>query len=148
MWGSTFNILAICGSAGFAGVMLCIGVTLGTYWRSLPPAEFLEWFAANGKFNSNTIPLIVAPTLIGLIGSLVIGWQLPDRLLWGLSLGCIIIVMALTFAYFVPSNSAFASGQVPVEAVAEKLNQWINLHYLRIVFAFIAAAIGCMAIRT
>ncbi len=65
-----FNILAICGSAGFAGVMLCIGVTLGGYWRSLPPADFLSWFTANNHFISSTIPMVVAPTLIGLAGSI------------------------------------------------------------------------------
>lgn len=35
MTKTVFNILAICGTAGFSGVMLCIGVTLGGYWRSL-----------------------------------------------------------------------------------------------------------------
>ncbi len=45
-----FNILAICGTAGFSGVMLCIGVTLGGYWQSLPPQEFLDWFATNDQF--------------------------------------------------------------------------------------------------
>nr|WP_258118157.1 hypothetical protein [Mesorhizobium onobrychidis] len=70
-----FNILAISGSAMFAGVMLTIGVTLGGYWKSLPAAEFLDWFSQNDRFIIRTIPLVVVPTLIGLIGSLWLGWS-------------------------------------------------------------------------
>ncbi|MCF2870519.1 hypothetical protein L0664_05520 [Octadecabacter sp. G9-8] len=40
---AVFNMLAICGAAGLAGVMLNICVTLGGYWRSLPTQEFLGW---------------------------------------------------------------------------------------------------------
>ncbi len=53
------NILAICGAAGFSGAMITVGVTLGGYWRSLPPATFLAWFAANNHFISKSIPLTV-----------------------------------------------------------------------------------------
>lgn len=66
---AVFSILAICGAAGFAGVMLRIGVTLGGYWRSLPTREFLDWFAVNNQFVSKSIPVIFIATLIGLIGS-------------------------------------------------------------------------------
>ena len=52
---AVFNILAICGSAWFSGAMLCIGVTLGGYWRSLPPEEFLAWFAANNQLVARTV---------------------------------------------------------------------------------------------
>jgi len=52
-----FNILAVCGAASFAGVMLNIGLTLGAYWKGLPPAAFLDWFSANshlvGPFRSS-----------------------------------------------------------------------------------------------
>lgn len=44
-----FKILAVTGSAMFAGVMLAIGVILGGYWKSLPPADFLDWFAQHSQ---------------------------------------------------------------------------------------------------
>ncbi|KIC38579.1 hypothetical protein RA27_19290 [Ruegeria sp. ANG-R] len=146
MLKSMFNILAICGSAGFAGVMLCIGVTLGGYWRSLPSSDFLSWFAANNHFISNTIPIIVAPTLIGLVGSIWIAWGTPNASLWIASGVCMAIVIILTGAYFVPANSAFAGGAMPVDEVAGKLAQWIKVHYARIAFAMIAAALGVIAV--
>lgn len=145
--GSAFNILAVCATAGFAGVMLCIGVSLGGYWRSLPPQDFLLWFAAHSSFVSNTIPLIVAPALIGLIGSLVTGWQSDTRIWWILSTVCVLAVLVVTFAYFVPSNSAFITGSISPEDVPEKLSQWVSIHYVRIALAFVASAFGCWAIR-
>ena len=148
MISTIFNILAVCGAAGFAGVMLCIGLTLGGYWSSLPPADFLAWFAVNNRFVAISVPVIVLPTLIGLIGSLAVGWHSPDRLWWGLSTICIVIVLVLTVAYFVPTNTAFSSGTMSVNAVSDKLNQWIMLHYFRIGFAFLAAVFGCIAIRS
>lgn len=53
----------------FAGVMLSIGVILGGYWKRLPPAEFLEWFAQHGELVMHAIPLVFIPILIGLIGA-------------------------------------------------------------------------------
>ncbi|ATG44290.1 Domain protein of unknown function [Phaeobacter piscinae] len=144
---TVFNILAICGAAGFSGVMLCIGVTLGGYWRSLPPEEFLTWFAANNHFVSNTIPLIVGPTLIGLGGSLWAGWGAPGFALWVASSLCMLVVLGLTFAYFVPTNAAFASKSIEVAATAAKLDQWLMLHNLRIGVAMIGAILGCIALK-
>lgn len=61
---------------------------------------------------------------------------------------CILVVAALTFAYFGPSNSLFASGPIEEAAVAAKLNQWLVIHDIRIALAIVAAILGCLAIRT
>ena len=147
MMQAAFNILAICGAAGFAGVMLSIGITLGGYWRSLPTSDFLEWFAANNQYVSKSIPLIFMPTLIGLIGSVWLSWGSPDLKFWVLSTVCIMIVAILTFAFFVPTNTAFASGTMDEAAAAAKLNQWLTVHYFRIGFGMAAAVFGCVAIK-
>ncbi len=144
---TTFNILAICGAAGFAGVMLSIGVTLGGYWRSLPTQAFLDWFAANNQFVSRSIPLIFMPTLIGLVGSVWLSWGSPDLKYWLLSTLCIVIVAILTFAFFVPTNTAFASGAMDEVTGAAKLSQWLTIHYFRIGFGMAAAVFGCIAIK-
>ena len=125
-----FNILAICGAAGFAGVMLSIGVTLGGYWRSLPTQEFLDWFSANNQFVSRSIPMVFMPTFLGLVGSVWLSWGNPELKYWIASLVCIIVVTIFTFAFFVPANVAFASGTLNEATAAEKLNQWIKIHYL------------------
>ena len=146
---ATFNILAICGSAWFSGAMLCIGLTLGAYWRSLPPDEFLTWFAANNQLVARTIPVTVVPAFIGLVGSIWLAWgtSTSSLILWILSALCFIGVLAFTFMYFVPSNTAFASDAVDVAEVADKLNQWLSLHYFRIGGAMLGAIFGCIAMR-
>ena len=140
-----FNTLGICGAAGFSGVMLCIGVTLGGYWRSLPAQEFLDWFAANNGYVARSVPVIVLPTLIGLVGSLWLSWGSDAFLFWCLSAACFLAVLLLTVAYFVPSNNAFAGGMVDASQVEAKLGAWLRLHNLRIATAMLGAVIAVVA---
>lgn len=142
-----FNILAVTGSAMFAGVMLLIGVTLGGYWKSLPAAEFLDWFSQNNGFVLRTIPLVVAPTLIGLAGSLWLGWGATNaRMFWIGSAACIVGVLALTIVWFVPANAQFAAKALPLDQVPDRLNTWILIHYVRIGLAIVASMLGIAAI--
>lgn len=142
-----FNILAVTGSAMFAGVMLAIGVILGGYWKSLPPADFLEWFARHGNLVMRAIPIVVIPTLIGLAGMLWFDWSnSAPRLIWFGAAGCILAVLAITVGYFVPSNSAYAAKTVPIDQVSGKLDTWLMIHNLRIVLAVAASALGVWAV--
>ncbi|MBN5182473.1 DUF1772 domain-containing protein [Serratia marcescens] len=143
-----FRILAIAGSAMFAGVMLAIGVILGAYWKSLPPAEFLDWFGQHSEGIKSAIPLVVVPSIIGLIGSLFCNWKVPmARYLWLSAGACIIAVLILTAAYFVPVNAAFASKAIPIVQVPAKLDNWLLVHNFRIALALAAAVLGVVAIN-
>ncbi|MBI1866931.1 MAG: DUF1772 domain-containing protein [Methylocystis sp.] len=143
-----FNILAISGSGMFAGVMLAIGVILGSYWKSLPPEAFLDWFSQNKKFIMLAIPLVVIPTAIGLVGSLWLGWSDGTaRMLWLLSFACFAAVIVLTAAYYVPINAQFATKSVPPDQVPAKLDSWLLIHNVRIALACIASALGVLALR-
>ncbi|MDI6028774.1 DUF1772 domain-containing protein [Corticibacterium sp. UT-5YL-CI-8] len=142
-----FRILAITGPAMFSGVMLAIGVILGGYWKSLPPAEFLDWFAQHSGRIQSAIPLVVAPTLIGLGGMLWLDWSnTAARNFWIGAAGCILAVLAITIGYFVPSNAAFAAKAVPVDQVSGKLDTWLMIHNLRIVLAVGASVLGVWAV--
>ena len=147
---ATFNILAVVCLAWFSGAMLCIGLTLGAYWRSLPPEEFLAWFAANNQLVARTIPVTVAPALVGLVGSIWYSWGASNSglMLWVLSAVCFIGVLVFTVMYFVPTNNAFASEAMDVATVSAKLDQWVSLHYLRIGGAMLGAILGCIAMRS
>lgn len=142
-----FKFLAISGSAMFAGVMLAIGVILGGYWKSLPPAEFLEWFARNNHFIMRAIPLAFLPTAVGLAGMLWFDWSdSVNRSIWLGAAGCIIAVLAITIVYYVPSNAAFAARAVPIDQVSSKLDTWLLIHNLRIMLALVASALGVYAV--
>ena len=141
------NIMAICGTAGFMGVMISIGVTLGGYWKSLPPAEFLNWFSTNVQYVSRSIPPVFMVAFIGLAGSIWLSWNTPAFKWWLASGLCIVVVAILTFAFFVPTNTAFASKSIDVAATTAKLNQWLTIHNFRIGFAMVAAILGCIAIK-
>ena len=143
-----FRILAVAGSAMFAGVMLAIGVILGGYWKSLPSAEVLDWFAQHGGLVMRAIPFVVVPTLIGLAGVLWYDWRVPaTRGLWLASAACIVVVLGFTMAYFVPSNAAFAGKAVALDQVSAKVDAWLQLHNIRIALALIASVLGIVAIN-
>lgn len=143
-----FNILAISGSAMFAGVMLAIGVILGNYWKNLPPEAFLDWFSQNSKFIMLAIPLVVIPTAIGLVGSLWLGWSDGTaRMLWLLSFACFVAVIVVTAAYFVPINAQFTAKSVSPDQVRAKLDAWLLIHNVRIALAGISSALGVLALR-
>ena len=136
-----FKVLAVTGSAMFAGVMLAIGVILGGYWKSLPPADFLDWFTQHSQLVMPAIPVVVIPTLIGLAGMLWLDWgNSTNRIIWFGAAGCILAVLAITMGYFVPSNAAFAAKTIPVDQVSGKLDSWLMIHNLRIVLAVAVAA--------
>jgi uncharacterized membrane protein len=142
-----FNILGVSGSAMFAGAMLTIGVTLGGYWKSLPPSEFLDWFGQNVRFIMRVIPFVLVPALVGLGGSLWLGWaEANARLLWSAAIACILAVLALTIVWFVPANAAFASKSIPLDQAPARLNAWLIVHSVRIALALAGSALSVLAI--
>ena len=139
------NLLAICGSALFAGAMLNIGLSFGAYWKSLPPAAFLDWFAENGHLIGRTIPIFLVPTLLGLAASIWFGWDQPGRALWLIAAGCFAGVLAITAVYHLPTNATFAAKTAPLEAVAGTLNTWLTLHAARVALGISAAVFAFLA---
>ncbi len=131
----------------FAGVMLAIGAILGGYWKSLPPTEFLDWFAQYSDLIMRAIPLVIIPTLIGLAGALWYDWNEPaTRVLWLASAACIAAVLSLTMAYFMPINAAFARKAITPDQVPAQLKSWLLLHNVRIALALVASMLGIAAI--
>lgn len=142
-----FNMLAILGAGAFAGLMLNIGLTFGAYWKSLPPGDFLDWFSSNGNLIGRTIPIVVVPTVVGILGSL---WLVADqphgRLLWGLSLAAVAALMTITVIFHLPTNAQFASKSLPLDRVGGMLDLWLLLHWVRVVLGFAAALAGLIAV--
>lgn len=142
-----FNILAVCGTAIFTGALLNIGLTFGPYWKSLSSAEFLDWYARNLKFFTLTISLCLGTTLVGLLGSLWLGWSsIQHRALWGAALACIATLLTVTAIINVPLNSQFASKAVALDQVPAALNTWLTAHAVRVALALTASVLGVVAV--
>ena len=141
-----FAYLAILGSAAFAGTMLCIGLAFGSFWTSLEPQAFLDWFARNNGFIARSIPVAALPAAIGLLGSLWLARSnARPRSPWTVAVVCMVGVWVVTVAYHFPTNAAFADRSVPVGEVASALWTWLMLHALRVVLAFAAATFALRA---
>ena len=141
-----FNILAISGSALFAGVLLAIGVILGGYWKSLLAPDFLNAFRGNSQF----IPRIIAPVtiaaLVGLAGSIVLSWEEKDaRTLWLWAAACILVLLVFTIIWFAPTNAQFSARLLPIDQVPVKRDRWLMLHNFRIALAALASILGVIA---
>lgn len=81
--------------------------------ESLPPEQFLAWFAHNGGYIQKAIPPVVLPTLIGLASMIWIDRADPvNRLLWTSAAVCIAAVIFLTIGWFVPANTGFSTGSL------------------------------------
>ena len=69
-----FNILAITGSAMYAGVMLTIGIILGGHWKSLPIADFLASFENSLQYIPKAISFVSLAAMAGIVGSIWASW--------------------------------------------------------------------------
>lgn len=57
---SRVNALAVIGSAAFGGANLFIGASMGIYWLSLPPADFVsQFFVQFSNFLFRIMPLFL-----------------------------------------------------------------------------------------
>src|SRR4030095_16680485 len=103
------------GSLGiFAGAMLTEGLVLVPYWRSLAPAEFFAWYAANdqrllGFFG----PLTSVTALLAIAAAISSVWQGHDVKLFALMAALLAVVVVSTFfVYFQRANESFAAASI------------------------------------
>src|ERR1700687_5300648 len=108
------------------GAMLPEGFVLVPYWRSVPPSEFLGWYAANnqrllgffGPLTSITALLAVAPALASL-------WEgHPGRWPAVVAAALSAVVVSTFFLYFEQANASFAAASIRVDDVAAALSRW------------------------
>jgi len=138
--------ITVVASGMFAGVMLFIGVSLGGFWQSLDAQDFLNWFARNNGFIQDTIPMVSLPTLLGSLLCSILFWRFPSRRRWLAATLCWFGVAILTFGFFVPTNTAFASGQVHTVDVASTLAFWLQVHWARIILGIAGTTFAYLAV--
>jgi hypothetical protein len=117
-----------------AGAMLAEQMVLVPYWRSLPPADFLRWFAENEpRLVAFYGPLEIAAMTLAVLATLLhalrrragIGWLACSMLL-------AVAVLALYPAYFREVNARFAAGTIDVAQVPAELVRWSAWQWYRI----------------
>ena len=143
---TSIQIVAICGLDMFAGITLTVARTLVPYWQSLDSEAFFTAFAQFNTLVPAAIAPVLLPTLLTLIGSVVLTWHTPrSRFLWFFASVCLLFALALTALYFLPLNSAFAAQRVPADEVTPALETWAQVHWLRLALSVAAPIFGLLA---
>jgi len=132
----------------FAGGMLTEGCVLVPYWRSLAPAEFLAWYAANGQRLQGFFgPLTTVSALLALAAALVSLWEgHASRWLTLLVAVISVGVVSTFFLYFGKANASFAKASLGVDDVAAELTCWAKWHWWRTGLSFVALAAAMMSL--
>ena len=104
------NALAFLTAAAFFGANLFIGLSMGVYWLTLPPADFVaQFFPQFSNFLYTIMPLFLA-MLVGLILSARLDWHnAPARRNWVIALWLCLAVSLITIFYHMPLNVRLAA---------------------------------------
>jgi hypothetical protein len=133
----------------FAGATLAEGCLLVPYWRSLAPAEFFAWYAANDRRLLRFFgPLTVAAALLALAAAAVACWTRdPGRWSAVVAAGFTIVTVLMFPVYFREANARFAAGIVPQEDLPAELVRWATWHWVRTVLVAAALVESLLAAR-
>lgn len=110
IYRASVNALAVITSAAFFGANAFIGLSMGGYWLTLPPADFVaQFFPQFSNFLYTIMPLFLA-MLVGLILSARLDWDhAPARRNWVIALWLYLAVSLITIFYHMPLNVRLAS---------------------------------------
>ncbi|MEM1040795.1 MAG: anthrone oxygenase family protein [Pseudomonadota bacterium] len=120
------NALAIITSGAFGGANLFIGLSMGVYWLSLPPADFAaQFFPQFSNFLYTIMPLFLLMP-VGLILSARLDWGLPEaRRNWVIALWLYLVVTLITVFFHMPLNVRLA--EVVCSPVADALSFYTGI---------------------
>ncbi len=104
------NALAVITSAAFFGANLFIGLSMGVYWFSLRPADYVaQFFPQFGNFLYTIMPLFLLMP-VGLILSARLDWQEAQaRRNWMIALWLYLAVSLITIFWHMPLNVRLAA---------------------------------------
>jgi hypothetical protein len=128
-----------------AGAMLAEGAVMVPHWRSLPPPDFLGWYAANAArllrfFGS----LEIAAVVFALAAAAVPRAPGRGRLaLAGLLAFAVLVPFPL---YFQAVNASFADGTIAHDALPGELGRWAAWHWGRTALGVGAFVAGLLAL--
>ena len=129
------------------GVMLTGAVILVPFWRSLPAAEFLAWFAANAQHLEWLAgPLQIGAMLFSILSAVLFAMaHRPGTLLFGVAALLAIAVLATFLIYFRAVNASFMDGTIPLDRVPAELAQWASWQWVRMAAGLAAFCLAMIA---
>lgn len=139
------NAIAIVASAAFAGGNLFIGLSMGAYWLSQEPLDFMHGFWAQFTAFLYTIMPLFLLTLIGLVLSARLDWdQSRLRRLWLIAIGLYLVVSLITLGFHMPENLRLREAAYTADQATAARLRWLIGHIPRVVLSF---CIPLLAIR-
>ena len=133
----------------YVGAMATEGGVLVPYWQSLPPGEFLTWYAANAQRLVDFFgPVTIAAVLLAVASAALAIWhRRPGRTHAIVTALLLCGLLGLYFAYFEDANTRFATGGIAVDAVPGELARWAWWHHVRTVVSAVALVTAGLAVR-
>jgi hypothetical protein len=133
----------------YAGAMLTEGGVLVPFWRSLPPAEFLRWYAANAdRLLAFFSPVTTAAGVLALLAAAGSLWEGHPGRWWSVAAAVIMLaIVAGYFVYFEAANVRFATATLAPEAVPAELARWGTFHHTRSLASVVALCAALLAAR-
>ena len=140
--------LSVATSGLFAGAMLTEGLVLVPYWRSLKPAEFFAWYAANGQRLLGFFgPLTSVTALLAIAAALLSLWQgHPGRWLALLAAVLLAVVVSTFYLYFQKANASFTAASISDVKLGAELTRWATWHWCRVGLSFAALVAATMTL--
>lgn len=131
-----------------AGAMLTEAIPFVSYWRSLPPDEFLDWFADNEpRLVAFYAPLQTTTLVVTVLATLAHAFPRRDGLVqWIAATALSIVVLALYGIYFKDVNAAFVARTIAAADVGSELERWAAWQWVRTVVGTAAFAAGLLAV--
>jgi hypothetical protein len=150
-WAVLSELLLAASAGGlgvFAGAMLTEGFVLVPWWRSLPPATFLDWYAANHtrlhRFFGSLTAAAAGLALAAAGAALAAGH--PGR---GPALVAALLALGAVAMFplcFQAANARFAAGSPTAQELPGELARWARWHALRMALCGAALAAALLAL--
>ncbi|MEL6850366.1 MAG: anthrone oxygenase family protein [Bacteroidota bacterium] len=136
----TLGILAILGTAAYAGNVINIGLTYAIAWQRMDPMAFMQGFETTFLLLLPTVAFTLLPGLIGIIASIFQNkGHIEAQKSWRLALFATLASILITSIYHLPTNLAFMDLSYTSAEAASRLQWWVILHWVRIGLAVIAS---------
>jgi hypothetical protein len=139
------QLLAAASLGVYAGAMLTEALVLVPMWRAQPPADFLAWYAVNGRRLASAFGAVTwAAGLLAVAAAL--GAGRPGR--WAATLAAVLVALAVASfpAYFARANAAFSAGTLSPSQLGPELARWAAWHRGRTAVALGAAGASLLSL--